>query len=157
MGQTPKYGLRFPEREDPAEAWTAVGNLAGDVERMYSGTAAVPVCSSGWAWFGAAYGDGIAIRSGRVVTVDGLLKRTGPPLTLSATPEVLVPAFTVPWAPDPSRSFTGPVMLPNAQFIRWYLTGSTSTVSVLHPGGTPTYSIGTGGYVSIAIRYVTAA
>jgi hypothetical protein len=158
MGQTPKYGLRWPEENDPAEAWTAVGNLAADVETMYSGAAAVPVPASGWAWYGGSYGEGIAIRSGRVVTIDGLLKRTGASLTLSASPATAVPILTVPWTPDPSRAFTGDVFILGAQSVRWYLPGGQTSLNIMHPGGAATYTFPPNtGLVAVSIRYVTAA
>jgi hypothetical protein len=158
MGQTPKYGLRWPEQGDPAEAWTAVGNLAADVETMYQGAVAVPAVSAGWAWYGTPYGDGIAVRAGRVVTIDGLLKRTGANLTLSASPATPVPVLTVPWAPDPSRSFTGEVYITNGQSVRWYLPGGQSVLNILHPGGAGTYTFATNtGVVAMSVRYVTAA
>jgi hypothetical protein len=158
MGQTPKFGLRFPEPTDPAEAWTAVGNLAADVDRMYSGAAAVPAPAAGWAWYGGSYGEGIGIRAGRVVTIDGLLKRTGSSLTLSASPATPVPILTVPWAPDPGRSFTGEVYILNAQSVRWYLPGGQTTLNVMHPGGAGTYTFAANaGLIAVSIRYVTAA
>jgi hypothetical protein len=157
MGQTPRYGLRYPEQTDPAEAWTAVGNLAADVETMYQGAVAVPAVSAGWSWYGTPYGDGIAVRAGRVVTIDGLLKRTGAPLTLSSSPATPVPILTVPWAPDPGRSFTGDVFILNAQSVRWLLSGGQSVLSIMHPGGAGTYTFPTNtGFVAVSIRYVTA-
>jgi hypothetical protein len=154
MGQTTRYGLRYPERSDPAEAWTAVGNLAEDVERMYSGSAAVPVVASGWAWYGGVYGDGITIRTGRVVTIDGLLKRTGTSITLSATP---TPLLTVTHAPDPSRTFTGMLFAMDGRVVRWYLPGGQTSLQVMHPGGAGTYTFAPNSNLSVAVRYVTAA
>jgi hypothetical protein len=34
---TPRYGLRHPEKTDPAEAWTAFGQLADDTEDALGG------------------------------------------------------------------------------------------------------------------------
>jgi hypothetical protein len=153
MGQTPKYGLRFPERSDPAEAWTTVGNLAADVETMYQGAAAVPVAASGWAWWGAdGYGQGIAIRAGRVVTVDGLLRRTGGPVTLTNVP---LDAVTVPWAADPSRTFTGESFLLTGAAARWYFKGGTTSLQLLAAGASGA-TIATNGAVAFTIRYILA-
>ena len=37
MGATPKYGLRFPELDDPADVPTDMGELAADVEAALGG------------------------------------------------------------------------------------------------------------------------
>jgi hypothetical protein len=153
MGQTPKYGLRFPEREDPAEAWTAVGNLAADVETMYQGVGSVATPADGWAWYGAGgYGDGVTIRAGRVVTIDGLLKRTGPPLTLSASPATPVPLLTVTHVPD--RAFTGMLFNFDGRIVRWIISANQGVVQVMHPGGTGAYTFATNAALAVAIRYV---
>jgi hypothetical protein len=157
MGQTPKYGLRWPESTDPAEAWTAVGNLAADVERVVDGSANVPTPATGWAWDSTdGYGDGIELRRGRVVTIDGLLKRTGPPLTLSTPPTyTIVPLLTVANAPDPSRKFTGTAMLPaKGLACRWYIAGGSRSLGIVHPGGSATFTWQTGDALYVAVRFL---
>jgi hypothetical protein len=156
MGQTPKYGLRFPERGDPAEAWTAVGHLAGDVEAALSGVATVPTPASGWAFGVAGYGNAVELRRGRVVTVDGMLRRTGSSLTLNVDYTV-VPVLTLANQADPSRGFTGMVYMPlKGQMCRWYLAAGSASLGILHPGGTGTYTFATGDQVNINIRYLLA-
>jgi hypothetical protein len=156
MGQTPKYGLRWPEQGDPAEAWTAVGNLAGDVEGAMDGSASVPTPASGWSWGVSGYGDGIELRRGRVVTVDGILKRTGTTLTLSTPPTYTVyPILTLTNAADPARGFTGLLYLPlKGQSCRWAIAGGSTSLGILHPGGSATFTFATNDQLNVSVRYL---
>lgn len=157
-GTSVPSGLRFPEDGDPPDGPLAFQNLTADIERVIKGSASVPVCESGWAWSGQTYGNGIEMRMGRVVTVDGLLKRTGTALTLPASPATTIPVMTIANVPDATRSFTGALYITGTGvFCRWYIAGGSNLLQILHPGPTTTaVTIATNSNIAMSCRWVMA-
>jgi hypothetical protein len=142
MGQTPKYGLRWPEQGDPAEAWTAVGNLAEDVERILDGTPVTITAASGWADYGSDWPIYARSVAGRQLRLSGLLRRTGVSLTTTTTYQTIATvAITPTWA------VVG-LGMASTGLIRWQIARD-GTVGIMTAPGQPAVTIATNAFISL--------
>jgi hypothetical protein len=142
MGQTTRYGLRYPERGDPAEAWTAVGNLAEDVERIMEGTQVTITAASGWADYGVDWPIFARSVPGRQLRLAGLLKRTGGSLTTTTTYQTIATLGVTPtWA------VLG-LGMTSAGLVRWQISRD-GTVGIMTAPGSAAVTIPTGGFITL--------
>jgi hypothetical protein len=143
MGQTPRYGLRFPETTDPAEAWTAVGNLAADVELILEGTAVTITAAQGWADLGQDWPIYARSVAGRQLRLSGLLKRTGAPVTTNSTGyhQIATVGITPTWA------VTG-ITMASTGLVRWQI-GRDGSVGIMTAPGQPAVTIATNSFLSL--------
>lgn len=104
---------------------------------------------SGWADFGSTYGGLLVTRSGGMVTIEGMLKRTGADVAVGSTP------ITVAINPDgfrPCHDITVPIQA-------WTSGGYPTIRGVIYGTGDlriqamPGVTIATGGWVSFVATY----
>jgi hypothetical protein len=143
MGQTTRYGLRFPEPSDPAEAWTALKNLADDVERIMEGTQVTITPAAGWADYGLDWPIYARSVAGRQLRLSGLLKRTGAPLTTNST--TYQPIATV--GVTPTWAVVG-LGMASTGLIRWQI-GRDGTVGIMSAPGQAAVTITTNAFLSL--------
>jgi hypothetical protein len=160
MGTTPAYALRFPETGDPPNGPADLATLAGDVDaalavardQALAGVVGVPVPHTGWAWLETHGGTGTAVRHGDVVTVAGLLRRTGAPAVLNTG---YFPAITLPWQGHRVIGQSG-IQWSSAGPVRWFITEGQPDLGIMS-GTAGTMTIPTGGQLSVCVTYLTGA
>jgi hypothetical protein len=142
MGQTARYGLRYPERSDPAEAWTAVGNLADDVERIMEGTQVTLTPAAGWADYGGEWPIFARSVPGRQLRLSGLLRRTGGALTTTTTYQTIATVGVTPtWA------VVG-IGMTTSGLVRWQISRD-GTVGIMTAPGMAAVTIATNAFLSL--------